>query len=224
MKKAAPLSKASTQKFTEVKDISDSFVLFTDSTAVSVVQVNATNFSLQSQIEQESKIASYASFLNSLSFSIQILIRSHKLDISSYLSSLEIQSNQAKDQNISLFIKNYKSFVEELLKTRTVLDKKFYIIIPYSPLEKGITGAQSAVTGKTTDAGLLEISAVLRSKTETVLTQMKRVGLSAKVLSKEELTSLFHDLYNENVGTDATHEAHSPMVFGKKPFDAAQGK
>ena len=215
MKKAAPLSKASTQKFTEVKDISDSFVLFTDSTAVSVVQVNATNFSLQSQIEQESKIASYASFLNSLSFSIQILIRSHKLDISSYLASLEIQSNQAKDQNISLFIKNYKSFVEELLKTRTVLDKKFYIIIPYSPLEKGITGAQSAVTGKTTDAGLLEISAVLRSKTETILTQMKRVGLSAKVLSKEELTSLFHDLYNENVGTDATHEAHSPMVLGK---------
>ena len=215
MKKAAPLSKASTQKFTEVKDISDSFVLFTDSTAVSVVQVNATNFSLQSQIEQESKIASYASFLNSLSFSIQILIRSHKLDISSYLSSLEIQSNQARDQNISLFIKNYKSFVEELLKTRTVLDKKFYIIIPYSPLEKGITGAQSAVTGRTTDAGLLEISAVLRSKTETILTQMKRVGLSAKVLSKEELTSLFHDLYNENVGTDAAHEVHSPMVFGK---------
>ena len=215
MKKAAPLSKASTQKFTEVKDISDSFVLFTDSTAVSVVQVNATNFSLQSQIEQESKIASYASFLNSLSFSIQILIRSHKLDISSYLASLEIQSNQARDQNISLFIKNYKSFVEELLKTRTVLDKKFYIIIPYSPLEKGITGAQSAVTGKTTDAGLLEISAVLRSKTETILTQMKRVGLSAKVLSKEELTSLFHDLYNENVGTDAAHEAHSPMVLGK---------
>ena len=215
MKKAAPLSKASTQKFTEVKDISDSFVLFTDSTAVSVVQVNATNFSLQSQIEQESKIASYASFLNSLSFSIQILIRSHKLDISSYLASLEIQSNQAKDQNISLFIKNYKSFVEELLKTRTVLDKKFYIIIPYSPLEKGITGAQSAVTGKTSDAGLLEISAVLRSKTETVLTQMKRVGLSAKVLSKEELTSLFHDLYNENVGTDAAHEVHSPMVLGK---------
>ena len=143
------------------------------------------------------------------------IIRSHKLDISSYLSSLEIQSNQAKDQNISLFIKNYKSFVEELLKTRTVLDKKFYIIIPYSPLEKGITGAQSAVTGKTTDAGLLEISAVLRSKTETILTQMKRVGLSAKVLSKEELASLFHDLYNENVGTDAAHEAHSPMVLGK---------
>lgn len=215
MKRTA-LGKASTQKFTEIKEISDSLVLFFDSSAVSVVEVNATNFSLQSQAEQESKIAAYGSFLNSLSFSVQILIRSHKLDISSYLRTLEAQASQVKDQRFSDYIRSYKSFVEELLRTRTVLDKKFYIIIPYYPLEKGVKGAPEAVSKKTSDSSVLEAKSVLKSKTESILTQIKRIGLGAKVLSKEELTSLFHDFYNGMSGGSFSHEVHSPWVTGTK--------
>ncbi|KKR71682.1 MAG: hypothetical protein UU15_C0045G0006 [Candidatus Levybacteria bacterium GW2011_GWC2_40_7] len=218
MKKTV-LPKASTQKFTEVKEIQDNLVLFLDNSAVSVVEVNATNFTLQSQAEQDSKIASYASFLNSLSFSIEIIIRSQKLDIASYLATLDIEAQRSKNQNLSSFIKSYKTFVEELLKTKVVLDKRFYIVIPYSPLERGVSGAKK----KSSQTAAMEANSVLRSKTESVLMQIKRVGLSAKLLSKEELITLFHDFYNISGGASAS-DAKSPMVLSQKPFDVAQGK
>ena len=211
MKKTA-LGKGSTQKFTEVKEVSDSLVFFKDQTAVSVVEVNATNFSLQSQVEQGAKIAAYGAFLNSLSFSVQIVIRSHRLDISTYLSTLDTKANQAKDQKFSDYIRSYKNFVEELLRSRTVLDKKFYIVIPFHPLEKGIKGAPEAASKHETSESLMEAKTVLKSKTETVLSQISRIGLSAKVLSKEELIALFHDFYNGGLIESFAHEVHNPWV------------
>jgi hypothetical protein len=48
-----------------------------------VIEVMATNFAFIPAEEQEAKIYSYASLLNALSFPIQIVIRSKKLDVSS---------------------------------------------------------------------------------------------------------------------------------------------
>src|SRR3990167_1550590 len=90
---------------------------------------------------------------------------------------LDIEAQRSKNQNLSSFIKSYKTFVEELLKTKVVLDKRFYIVIPYSPLERGVSGAKK----KSSQTAAMEANSVLRSKTESVLMQIKRVGLSAKL-------------------------------------------
>ena len=178
MKKSAQKSRATTQKFIEIRDIVDNIVLLSGGSACLVIEVQATNFSLLSQEEQDIKVLSYSSLLNSLSFPIQVFIRSKKIDISSYLRLLDDEINKSQNQLLKNQITLYKDFVQDLIKVNTVLDKKFYIAISYSGLE-----GESA-------------KSKLSSKAESLHAQLKRMNLPAKTLSREELVKLFHEIYN----------------------------
>lgn len=186
MKKSA--QKATTQKFIEIQDIVDNIVLLSSGNACLVIEVQATNFSLLSQEEQDIKVLSYSSLLNSLSFSIQIFIRSKKIDISSYLRLLDDEFNKSQNQLLKNQIKLYKDFVAELIKVNTVLDKKFYIAIPYSGLESGISMGHSNF--------FLSAKSKLATKAESLHAMLRRMNLPAKTLSREELVKLFHEIYN----------------------------
>lgn len=188
MKKSTQNSKATTQKFIEISDIVDNVVLLTSGNACSIIEVQATNFALLSQEEQNAKVLSYSSLLNSLSFSIQVFIRSKKIDISSYLKLLDIEVSKSQNQLLKNHILLYKDFVQELVKVNTVLDKKFYIAIPYTALEGGI--------GMSRDNSFLSAKAKLAAKSESLHAMLKRMNLSAKTLSKEDLVKLFHEIYN----------------------------
>lgn len=179
--------RTSTQSFTEVKDIKEDIVLFERGHACLVIELSAVNFSLLSPEEQDSKIFAYASLLNSLSFPIQIVIRSKKLDISSYLRLLEVQSQKAQNEELQNKIKKYRDFVANLVKVNTILDKKFYMVIYYSFLEK------LSKMGSFDDAA----KAALHSKASSLSSQLARLNLKTRILQKEELTQLFYDLYNE---------------------------
>ena len=177
-KQPAQKKYASTQRFTEITDIKENIVLFSQGYASLVIEVKATNFSLLSEEEQKSKMGSYASLLNSLSFPIQILVENKKLDISSYLKLLEQASASSSNTKLSEHLASYQTFVAELVKKNVVLDKKFYIAISYSSFEG-------------TDA-----KTILSSKAESLHAQLKSMNLSAKTLSKDELVSLFSQRYN----------------------------
>ena len=178
MKKSAQKSRATTQKFIEIRDIVDNIVLLSGGSACLVIEVQATNFSLLSQEEQDIKVLSYSSLLNSLSFPIQVFIRSKKIDISSYLRLLDDEINKSQNQLLKNQITLYKDFVQDLIKVNTVLDKKFYIAISYSGLE-----GESA-------------KSKLSSKAESLHAQLKRMNLPAKTLDRVELVKLFHEIYN----------------------------
>lgn len=186
MKKSA--QKATTQKFIEIQDIVDNVVVLSSGNACLVIEVQATNFSLLSQEEQDIKVLSYSSLLNSLSFSIQVFIRSKKIDISSYLRLLDDEFNKSQNQLLKNQIKLYKDFVAELIKVNTVLDKKFYIAIPYSGLESGINMGHGNF--------FLSAKSKLSTKAESLHAMLRRMNLPARTLSREELVKLFHEIYN----------------------------
>ena len=208
MTKSAQKKKSTTQKFTEIENIDEDIVILSGKNACLIIEVNATNFALLSKEEQDSKIFSYASLLNSLSFPVQIFIRSKKLDISSYLKLLETQGAQTQNQLLSAQINLYRDFVKELVKVNTVLDKKFYIVIPYSYLEKGVITSA--------DSFLNQAKTSLASKAASVLSQIARLNLRAKTLGKEELIKLFYEIYNgDTVETNQiTDEIKTPIVRG----------
>jgi len=196
---------SSTQKFTEIVDILDNVVMFSSGNACLIIEVTATNFALMSKEEQDAKIFAYSSLLNSLSFPIQIFIRSKRIDISSYLKLLDQEAKKTQNQVLGTRIRLYRDFVQELVRVNTILDKKFYIVISYSYLEAGPGGAASvAKNAKTT----------LDLKAKSLLSQLQRLNLSAKTLEKEELTKLFYEIYNgDMIETNQTADNVKTLII-----------
>lgn len=216
MNKSAQKTKATTQKFTEILDIVDDIVLLTSGNACSVIEIQATNFALLSPEEQNVKVLAYSSLLNSLSFPIQVFIRSKKIDISSYLRLLELEVKRTQNELLKNQIRLYKDFVQDLVKINEVLDKKFYIVIPYTSLESGI--------GINRENLLLSAKAKLATKIEGLHSMLHRINLAAKTLNKSELVRLFYEIYNGDVEQiDKIAQNNKCPVVKTQPANPEQG-
>jgi len=191
---------ASTQKFTEIVDFVDNMVVLEGGSACLIIEITASNFALLSKREQDSRIFSYASLLNSLSFPIQILIRNKRIDITSYLKDLDEAIKVTKNEQLQAYIGYYRDFVQEMVTVNVVLNKSFYIVIPFSALEMGIAGSkatQASPKNKSQQGSLPEGAAKnLQSKADSVLSQLQKFAVSARVLEREDLVKLFYDIYN----------------------------
>jgi len=215
--KKSGLRTNSTQRFIEVTDVIEDVVILSGGNACVIIEVLATNFELLSAEEQDAKIFAYSNLLNSLSFYIQILIRSKKIDISSYVNSLGFEANKTGNPLLAKNIRLYKDFVANLVKVNTILEKKFYIVIPYSSLEKGAVGIAQTTGKSQTDIFFEEAKASLYSKAGNILNQLQRTGLKAQRLEREKIIRLFYDIFNDGE-LDALHNlnTHPPIVQGKE--------
>lgn len=195
---AAKKAHASTQQFTEIEDIVDNIVLLKGGNACLVIELTASNFALLSRRDQDTKIFSYATFLNSLTFPVQIIIRNKRVDVSSYLKLLDEHEQKTQNQMLAQQIRLYKNFVHEMVKINVVLNKTFYVVISYSSLEGGAQTMvqQKGMTQK--DLFIAQAQKALLSKAETIHSQLRRFAVATKTLGKEELVQLFYDVFNEN--------------------------
>ncbi|MBI2641511.1 hypothetical protein HYW87_02845 [Candidatus Roizmanbacteria bacterium] len=191
--KATSPVKASTQSFIEIEDIRDDIVLMKDYSAVVVIEVGAVNFWLLSQEEQNSMIYAYAGLLNSLSFPTQILILSKKMDISSYLDYLELKIAKQKQDLIRERLTSYREFIKNIVKKNTVLEKRFFFTVPFSPLEMGVSGVSAKGLNK--EYVISRAKTSLYPKRDHLIRLLSKIGLRATVLQKQELTELFYNLY-----------------------------
>jgi len=196
--------RASTQQFIEIENITHDIVMFIDGSCAMVLSVSAVNFGLLSEKEQEAIIYAYAGLLNSLSFPIQIIVRSKHKDISGYLKILEDKEKSQTNPKLVKGIHGYRTFIESTVKEKEVLDKKFYIVIPYSRLE---LGASPSVLFGTKKSGLpyqrsyiIEHALItLTPKRDHLIRLLTRIGLRSHQLDTEQLTQFFFSVYNPGV-------------------------
>lgn len=186
--------KASTQSFIEIEEIRDDIVLMKDYSASTVIEVGAVNFWLLSQEEQTSMIYAYSNLLNSLSFPVQILILSKKMDISSYLDYLESKINSQNNPFLKTSLVNYREFIKNIVKKNIVLEKRFFFVVPFSALELGISGANPSSLNK--EYVISRAKTSLYPKRDNLLRLLAKIGLSASILSGQALVELFYNLYN----------------------------
>lgn len=193
---------STTQDHLPIYDIQDNIIILKNGSAAMVIVVSAVNFGLLSEEEQDAVIYAYAALLNSLNFSIQILIRSEQKDISSYL---ELLGEAAKKQVSAIkrqWINTYRTFVAETVQRRNVLDKKFYIVLPFFSLELGsVKSLGMSISAKQRlPAPLTEIikkaTMTLIPRRDHVLRQVERIGLTARQLTNQELLELLYRTYN----------------------------
>ncbi|MBP7832343.1 MAG: hypothetical protein KA035_01065 [Candidatus Levybacteria bacterium] len=181
--------KSTTQQFIEIEDIRDDVVLLRGRSACSVLEVSSVNFFLLSQDEQNARVYGYMSLLNSLSFAIQIVIISKRIDLTAYLGSLEHKISVTQNARVSEHLRLYRDFIQELIKDAGLLDKKTYVVIPFNSLELG------PAVGKKDYAA--RVSESIATKRANVMTQIERIGLSSRVLKAEELSRVFFELFNQ---------------------------
>lgn len=179
-----------TKDFIPVQEVKKNAVICTDGSVVMVIQTSAVNFDLLSEPEQLAIIGSFAAMLNSLSFSIQIVIRSKKLDISHYLNSLREAERKQTNPLLQLMMQHYRAFVAAIIRDNEVLDKQFYVILAVSPIELGVVKS-------TDDASLEKALTILNPRRDHILKQLSRIGLKSDQLDNERLIRLFYEIYND---------------------------
>jgi len=201
--------RATTQQHLDIYDISQDLILLKNGGVRLVLGATAVNFNLLSEVEQDAIIAAYSMLLNSLSFPIQVLIRSKKMDISFYLERLK-EAEKSQDNNLlKKRIGSYRNYVEQLISKNDVLDKNFYIVIPYqeefltSPenvLKKLFSKQERVILDK--DGILQKAKIRLEPKKEHLIKQFNKVGIKAEQLTNKELVELFYDIYNPDLARE----------------------
>lgn len=194
----------STQSLLPIADIVDDLVIYKNGGAALIMESTSLNFGLLSEKEQVSVIASYAGLLNSLNFPIQILVSSQKKDISDYMTFLDEAASRLTNPKLQLIMNDYKEFIDDAIKKKNVLSKRFFIVIPFSPLELGVAKSFSA-SFKAPKSGSLPFpkSYVVRKakialypKRDHFLRQAGRLAIKVKQLGNDDIIRLYHSIFN----------------------------
>lgn len=225
-----PIS-VSTQNELPLADILHDIVIYKDGGAALIMESSSLNFGLLSDREQQAVIAAYAALLNSFTFTVQIVVRSQRKDISNYLKYLDKTYKESGNTKLKDIMQDYKRFIKEAITKKNVLSKKFYIVIPLSSLELGVTKSFLATTRRkgplpfTKDYVLKKAVTILYPKRDHLMRQAGRLGISLKQLKNQELVALFYDIYNqEPPGSKSEYEIVEEHEQENKPKQQAREK
>jgi type IV secretory pathway VirB4 component len=198
-----------TQDHLDILDIKDDYVVLKNGVVCAVLQTNAVNFDLLSEIEQDAIIAAFSMLLNSITFPIQIVIRSKKLDISKYIEKVQRVETKIQDPLLRHQAEAYRKFVQEVIKTNEVLDKKFYVVVPTrssTPSQMGtsgpfdwivrLVGISSKRHNFNFEKVLSEAKVEINPKVEHIIREFSRLGIKSRPMNTQELVELYFDIYN----------------------------
>ena len=206
----------STQNMLQIAEIRDGIVIMNDGSFRSVVMVKSINFDLMSRQEQEAVEYNYQNFLNSLYFPIQIFIRSQKVDIAPYLEKLDKIRSEHDNMLLALLMDDYIGYITALAQQTNIMDKKFYVVIPFFPhidVQKALTQSKNFVTGFSdlfnnkeqhvviNEEDLEKAKTELRTRVQAVLSGLLQSNIQALPLDTQELIELFYDTYNPDTAT-----------------------
>ena len=196
---------SSTQEHIPFEEITNDLVLLKDGSVSLVLEVSAVNFQLLSEKEQEAKIKAFGDLLNSVTFPLQVVIHTEKKDVRKYISWLESQLKKAINPALRSQIALYIEYISKLVKKFNVLQKTFYVVVPYiSPIIKKESFSdkfKEAMGKKVSQLGdtsqLIERAKIkLGPRRDHVQKQLTRMGVTSRQLTTPELIALFHRIYN----------------------------
>ena len=194
---------ATTQEHLPIADITNDVVVYKDGGAALVMESTSLNFGLLSEKEQAAVIAAYAAMINSLTFSIQIVVLTQRKDVSSYLNFLDQEAVKIKQPILAKLMQNYKNFIMESVKKKNVLGKRFFVVLYLSPLELGVGKSVAALTKKSSGPLPFTKSYVIKKakitlypRRDHLIRQAGRLGIKFKQLGTADLIALYHSVYN----------------------------
>ncbi|MEI8327883.1 MAG: hypothetical protein WCG02_01990 [Candidatus Taylorbacteria bacterium] len=198
----APKSK-STQDFVPIREIRDGVIVLKSGGMRSIILASSLNFALKSQDEQSSILMQFQNFVNSLDFSIQIMIQSKKLDIRPYIALLEERYKEQATELMKIQVREYIEFIRTFVESTNIMSKSFFVVIPYDP--PMITTSKNPISGflpksktptQDADAQFQEYRSQLEQRVAVVEQGLVRCGIRSAELGTEEVVELYYKLFN----------------------------
>ncbi len=189
--------KSSTQDFLQIVEAIADMAILKNGTFLVIIKTNAVNFELLSVEEQEAKIRAFASFINSLDFDLQILIDTKHVRLHKYADFIESLENPDLSPGLQRQFKIYKRFIRKLVSAQNILDKKFYLVIPF---RSGISYSNS-MPDRRKEQLIEQAINYLGPKRNHVLKMLKVMGLDGKQLSTQDIVKYFYKAFNPDAET-----------------------
>lgn len=195
---------ATTQNFLDIAEIKDDTVVMKDGTLRAVLLASSINFALKSEDEQNAVVESYISFLNNLAFTLQIVIQSRELDIENYLEFLESKEKEQTNKLLKLQTGEYIEYIKELTSLGKIMNKRFYIVVPYNALsdkKKNFLSQLSealkpATSIKLKEKTFLRYQEMLDRRIDSVAGGLESMGINVVRLDTQSLIELYYRTYN----------------------------
>ncbi|PJE58304.1 MAG: hypothetical protein COU81_01450 [Candidatus Portnoybacteria bacterium CG10_big_fil_rev_8_21_14_0_10_36_7] len=184
----------------DINNIKNNIVVLKNGGLRSVLLASAINFALKSPEEQDAITGSYQSFLNSLDFSLQIVITSRRMDISEYLESLENKRREQPSELLRIQIAEYLDFIKNLTGIANIMNQMFYIVVPFAPVESTTGGLGKFFNySKNNEKQIIsfeESASQLWQRVNFIISGLSQVGIKAVPLNNDELAEVYYHLYN----------------------------
>lgn len=206
-KPSAPTSSQSSLLFSEMRE---NMIIMSDGSFRAIIQCQSINFDLMSSREREGIEFSYQNFLNSLYFPAQILIRSRRVDIGPYLDRLVDIRRSQDNMLLNVLMDDYINFIDVLAQEANIMDKSFYIIVPYYPsgdlteIKKQAKGLFDSFFGGKKEVAVTKIDQVayekakeeIKNRVDAVMSGLFQMGVKSGQLNTRQLGELFYSSYN----------------------------
>lgn len=194
--------KNSTQQLVPISDVRDGVVILKDGGMRGVLMASSINFSLKSADERQAILFQFQDFLNSLDFSVQILIQSRRLDIRPYVALLEGRYKEQTNDLMKIQIEQYIQFVRSFTESTSIMTKNFFIIVPYDSAiistKKGILSmfGSEKVSKEEIEQNFEEKKNQLEQRMAVVEQGLVRCGVRVAKLGTDEVVELFYKIFN----------------------------
>ncbi|MCD4761355.1 hypothetical protein K8R32_00135 [bacterium] len=194
----------STQKYLDISEIKENTVVMRDGTLRAVLLVSSINFALKSEDEQNAIISGYVSFLNNINFPLQIVIQSRELNIDNYLADLRQKEKEQTNELLKMQTAEYIQYIMELISMSKIMNKRFYIVVPYDPLSDKQKNFFNRLFDVLRPATLIKMKekkfrrrrGELTYRVDNVRSGLNSIGLNSVELDTQSLIELYYNSYN----------------------------
>jgi len=196
--------KITTQQYLDIAEFKENTVIMRDGTLRAILLVSSINFALKSEDEQNAIISAYVSFLNNINYPLQIVAQSRELNIDNYMEQLKQKEKEQTNELLKIQTSEYIQYIGELISLGKIMNRRFYLCIPYNPLADKHKNFFSSITDafrpatllKMKDKKFLRLKAQLEQRIENIISGLKSTGLNAVQLDTQGLIELFYNTYN----------------------------
>jgi hypothetical protein len=204
-----PANPNTTQNTLLISELREGMAIMGDGSFRAIVACKSINFDLMSSREREGVEFSYQNFLNALYFPIQIFVRSQRVDIGPYIDRLASIRRSQDNMLLNVLMDDYINFIDVLSQEANIMDKSFFIIIPYYPTgdlnnvveqSKGIFSklfTKSATTATKIDKVTYDKAKdEIKNRVDSVMSGLFQIGVKSVQLNTKELGELYYNMYN----------------------------